>query len=97
LEVTHPQQPFFISTKTFKSTTFVKTAAAALAAVTWVLKHNETPTMVTLPTGSSTIFHAVTTSKDITMHRNVLRTIICYMGLNKIAPKPLPYCLLGAF
>ena len=91
--MTHPQQPFFISTKSYKSTAFAKTAAA----VTWALKYHETPTMVTLPTGSSTIFHAVMTSKGITMHRNVLCTIICYMVLNKIAPRPLPYYLLSAF
>jgi len=65
--VTHPQKPFLISTKTFKSTAFAKTAAA-LAAVTWALKHNQTPARVTLTTGSSTIFHAVMTSKVIACH-----------------------------
>jgi hypothetical protein len=53
--VTHPQQQFFISTKTFKSTAFVKTAVA-LAAVIWALKRNEMPTTVTLPQGQVQFF-----------------------------------------
>jgi hypothetical protein len=71
LEVTHPQQLFFSSAKTFKSIAFAKRAAAH-AAVTWALKYNEAATTVTLPTESSTIFHVVMTSKGIIMHRIVL-------------------------